>query len=202
MPSTKQILGALATVAVVIEGASIIPLNNYNPVDCMLKLSSGNDLFPTVITGFTGCPHYEKLLPVFNEACQLLPKRDCYSFNYTDESDPRNTNCPLQTHTVQSCLGYIPVGSPTLSQYMIASGSPPLGTQALGPLNLGGGIGGNSTVKEVTNFINTLPGPGTKHNSLFKKHSVKKEKVNLDISDEEMADSPFGLSARQNRPHR
>lgn len=198
MPSTKQMLGALATIAAVVDG--VIPLNNLNPVDCMVKLSSGTDLFPTVITGFTGCPYYEKLLPVYINACQLLPERDCYSFNFTDESDPRNTNCPLQTHTVQSCLGYIPVSSPTLSQYYIASASPPLGTQALGPLNLGGGIGGNSSVKDVMSFINTLPGPSTKQNPLFKKNPSKKQKATQEIiTDDEMTDGPFGFAARQHK---
>lgn len=136
--------------------SKVIPLNNLNPIECQQTLASGNDMFPTVITGFTGCPYYEKLLPTFEEACEQMPDRDCYSFNYTSEINPGELNCALNTRTVSNCLGYIPFFSPLMSQYMVAGGSPTLGNQTLGPMNLGGGIGANSTVEEVKAFINEL----------------------------------------------
>lgn len=134
---------------------TVTPLNNLNSMECQQMLTNGSDTFPTVIAGSTGCPNYEQLLPTFEEAC-AQSERDCYSFNFTDETNPGALNCALNSITVQSCLGYTPMFSPLLSQYFLAK-DPSLGAMAMGPINLGGGINGNSTVKEVTNFMDTTP---------------------------------------------
>ncbi|AIT64075.1 hypothetical protein [Coxiella burnetii] len=140
--------------------AKVTPLPNLNPIGCETALREGKDNFVTVITGFESCPYYDKLLFTFGQACEEL-KRDCFSFIYTSEENPQKYNPALNTKTVLGCLGYIPVASPLLSQHLRVTAPDPLGKQMLGPLNLGGGLNGYSTVEEVKSFINELPGNWT-----------------------------------------
>ncbi|WP_032075145.1 hypothetical protein [Coxiella burnetii] len=145
--------------------AKVTPLPNLNPIDCQTTLMKGDNALKTVITGFEGCPYYEELLPTFELACEELEWQDCFSFNYTSEENPRKYNPVLNTRTVQDCLGYIPFASPTLSQHLRGIAPDPLGKQILGPLNLGGGLRGDSTAEEVKKFISELPGNLTMEDS-------------------------------------
>lgn len=129
--------------------AKVAPLNNLNSMECQQTLIDSVDDFPTVITGATNCPDYQKLLPVFSQACDELPNRNCYSFNYTADT-------ALNDKAAMDCLGHRPVISPLASQHYVARGNPQIGNMVLGPVNLGGGLNGNSTVNDVKDFINTV----------------------------------------------
>lgn len=162
------VLGLIAAYVSRSASSAVVPLNNYASRDCLSQLvapaiNSTNTHQANILVGWTGCPYYEAMLPVFTAACATLgDQHNCYMFNSSVENPPPTPTdyglSPLVIDATKECVGLMPAESPNLVIRFAFEGSLPNGqiTQAISNPAVAQPVEDNSTALELANYMSLI----------------------------------------------
>lgn len=100
--------------------ANVIELDNENPDHCRQQLANSIDQTPVVFFYMKDCPYADKLRPIYEKVSNEYPDRTFYAFNFQDMKGAAHP----YTWEAQTCLGRMPLVSPTIDVMLVDNEDP------------------------------------------------------------------------------